>query len=142
MTDLQEKIKDTATSWLNAKLDGVIEANPRLSVFSKHIRRGLTRKIDEMVPKLEGIMPFITDDDGKLDIGSISTELLNAFDEMPVKTYSLLGIDIKIGKGVATASIPSNVLTDLIFDNGCITLTRADIEELLTELDNIPQAQQ
>lgn len=137
MTEIQEQIRDKTTAWLNAKLDSIIEANPRLSVFSKHIRRGLTRKIDDLTAKMDGIMPFITDEDGKLDIDGASGELLNAFDEMPVKSYSFVGIDVKVGKGAVTASIPSNIFTDLIFDNGSITLTRADIEELLAELQNI-----
>lgn len=56
---------------------------------------------------------------------------------MPVKSYPFIGIDVTVGKGTVTASIPSNIFTDLIFDNGSITLTRADIEELLAELQNI-----
>ena len=137
MTEGQEQIRDKATAWLNAKLDSIIEANPRLSVFSKHIRRGLARKIDDLTEKMDSIMPFITDEDGQLDIDSASGELLNAFDEMPVKSYSFMGIDVKVGKGSVTASIPSNIFTDLIFDNGSITLTRADIEELLSELNTV-----
>ncbi len=135
MTELQEKIRTAATNWVNAKLDGIIEANPRLSVFAKHIRRGLVRKIDEVIPKMDAIMPFITDDNGKLDFVSISDELLNAFDEMPVKTYAVMGIDVKVGRGAITATVPSNILTDLLFDNGSITLTRSDIEELVNDLN-------
>ncbi len=137
MTEIQEKIRTAATDWLNTKLDSIIDANPRLSVFSKHIRRGLTRKIDDLTAKMDVVMPFITDENGKLDIESTSGELLNAFDEMPVKSYSFMGIDVKVGKGAVTASIPSNIFTDLIFDNGSITLTRADIEELLSELNTV-----
>lgn len=136
MTELQEHIRTAAISWVNSKLDGIIEANPRLSVFSTHIRRGIHRKIDEAIPKLDAVMPFITDDNGKLDVVSISDELLNAFDEMPIRTYNFVGIDVKVGKGVITATAPRNILTDFFLDNGSMTLTRADIEELIAEIIN------
>lgn len=134
---LKQQILTASTEWLDAKLDAVVEANPRMAALSTYIRRGLKRKLADVVQQVDGFIPFIADESGEIDITDASSVLLNAFDEMPVQTQSFMGMTVKAGKGSITLSVPRNIFTDLFLDNGNITLSRADFEELVGQISNL-----
>lgn len=134
MTNFQLKVKDTISKWLIEQIDIAIENNPRLSFISKRLKSGVVKLIDQNIDKLKAIEPFITDENGNVDIKSISQELISAFEEMPERDYQISGIDIRVGKGNVSVNFPDSLLSTLFLDHNRLVFTKTDLMNLLNEM--------
>lgn len=134
MTNFQLKVKDTVSKWLIEQIDIAIENNPRLSFISKRLKSGVVKLIDQNIDKLKAIEPFITDENGNVDIKSISQELISAFEEMPERDYQISGIDIRVGKGNVSVNFPDSLLSTLFLDHNRLVFTKTDLLNLLNEM--------
>lgn len=134
MTNFQLKVKDTVSKWLIEQIDIAIENNPRLSFISKRLKSGVVKLIDQNIDKLKAIEPFITDENGNVDIKSISQELVSAFEEMPERDYQISGIDIRVGKGNVSVNFPDSLLSTLFLDHNRLIFTKTDLLNLLNEM--------
>lgn len=134
MTNFQLKVKDTVSKWLIEQIDIAIENNPRLSFISKRLKSGVVKLIDQNIDKLKAIEPFITDENGNVDIKSISQELISAFEEMPERDYQISGIDIRVGKGNVSVNFPDSLLSTLFLDHNRLIFTKTDLLNLLNEM--------
>lgn len=134
MTNFQLKVKDTISKWLIEQIDIAIENNPRLSFISKRLKSGVVKLIDQNIDKLKAIEPFITDENGNVDIKSISQELISAFEEMPERDYQISGIDIRVGKGNVSVNFPDSLLSTLFLDHNRLVFTKTDLLNLLNEM--------
>lgn len=134
MTNFQLKVKDTVSKWLIEQIDIAIENNPRLSFISKRLKNGVVKLIDQNIDKLKAIEPFITDENGNVDIKSISQELISAFEEMPERDYQISGIDIRVGKGNVSVNFPDSLLSTLFLDHNRLVFTKTDLLNLLNEM--------
>lgn len=135
MADVKQRLLDAGQEWIAKQIDIAVEHNPRLSFIAKRLKDGLNKNLTNNIDKIDPYLPFITDDKGQLNINSVSEELLNAFDEMPVRNYEFMGLDIRVGKGRVAVSFPDNIFTNLFLDNNKLLIDRGDLQELINELN-------
>lgn len=132
MNDIKQHLVTTAQTWLSQQIDIAVENNPRLAFIAKRLKDGLSNTIANKVDMIDPYLPFITDERGRLNINSVSEELLNAFDEMPVRDYQYMGLDIEVGKGRIAVMFPDNIFTNLFLDNNKLLLNRTDLQDLIS----------
>lgn len=135
MADVKQCLLNTGQEWIAKQIDIAVEHNPRLSFIAKRLKDGLSKTLTNKIDMIDPYLPFITDSKGELNIGSVSEELLNAFDEMPTRDYEYMGMDISIGKGRVSVCFPDNIFTNLFLDNNRLLIERSDIEELINGLN-------
>lgn len=126
-----DDIANNAASWIENKVDELTTVNPRLLVISPRLKKGLRKIILANKGKLEGFIPFLTDDNGDFDVVSLRSELQTAFADMPKREVDVMGLPIEIGKGEVSIALPSNILLDIFFDKSKISFTWDDIEDYL-----------
>lgn len=136
MGDIKKRLVEAGRVWIAQQVDSAIEHNPRLAFIAKRLKDGLGNALANKVDALDAYLPFITDENGKINVQSVSEELLNAFEEMPVRDYEVMGLDVSVGKGRIVALFPENILTGLFLDNNRLVIGRADLEELVKAFDN------
>lgn len=136
MEDIKRRLVEAGRVWIAQQVDSAVEHNPRLAFIAKRLKDGLGNALANKVDALDAYLPFITDESGKLNVQSVSEELLNAFEEMPVRDYEVMGLDVSVGKGRIVALFPENILTGLFLDNNRLVIGRADLEELVKAFDN------
>lgn len=136
MEDIKKRLVEAGRTWIAQQVDSAVEHNPRLAFIAKRLKDGLGNALANKVDALDAYLPFITDENGRINVQSVSEELLNAFEEMPVRDYEVMGMDVTVGKGRIVALFPDNLFTNLFLDNNRLVITRADIMELITALDN------
>lgn len=136
MEDIKKRLVEAGRTWIAQQVDSAVEHNPRLAFIAKRLKDGLGNALANKVDTLDAYLPFITDENGKINVQSVSEELLNAFEEMPVRDYEVMGLDVSVGKGRIVALFPENILTSLFLDNNRLVIGRADLEELVKALDN------
>lgn len=135
MTDIKQRLLDTGHEWIAKQIDIAVEHNPRLSFIAKRLKDGISKNLTNNIDKIDLYLPFITDDKGQLNINSVCEELLNAFEEMPVRNYEYMGLDIKLGKGRVVVSFPDNIFTNLFLDNNKLLICRDDLQDLINEFN-------
>lgn len=135
MTDIKQRLLDTGHEWIAKQIDIAVEHNPRLSFIAKRLKDGISKNLTNNIDKIDLYLPFITDDKGQLNINSVCEELLNAFEEMPVRNYEYMGLDIKLGKGRVAISFPDNIFTNLFLDNNKLLICRDDLQDLINEFN-------
>ena len=136
MKDIKQHLATMAQAWLSQQIDIAVEHNPRLAYIAKRLKDGLGNTIATKIDMLDPYLPFITNDKGRLNINSVSEELLNAFDEMPLREYQYMGLNIEVCKGRVVVMFPDNLLTNLFLDNHKLVLNRADVQDLFTIINN------
>lgn len=136
MENIKKRLVEAGRTWIAQQVDSAVEHNPRLAFIAKRLKDGLGNALANKVDAIEPYLPFITDESGKLNVQSVSGELLNAFEEMPVRDYEVMGLGVQVGKGRIVALFPDNLFTNLFLDNNRLVIGRADLEELVKVLDN------
>lgn len=134
MKDIKQQLVLAGQRWICAQIDVAVEHNPRLAFIAKRLKDGLGNTLTKKVDMIDPYLPFITDENGRMNIQSVGEELLNAFDEMPMRSYEYMGLNIELGKGYFTVIFPDNILASLFLDNNMLRIGRADIQELFNTL--------
>lgn len=134
MKDIKQQLVIAGQRWICAQIDVAVEHNPRLAFIAKRLKDGLGNTLAKKVDVIDAYLPFITDENGRMNIQSVGEELLNAFDEMPMRSYEYMGLNIELGKGYITVIFPDNILASLFLDNNMLRIGRADIQELFNTL--------
>jgi hypothetical protein len=134
MKDIKQQLVIAGQRWICAQIDVAVEHNPRLAFIAKRLKDGLGNTLAKKVDMIDAYLPFITDENGRMNIQSVGEELLNAFDEMPMRSYEYMGLNIELGKGYITVIFPDNILASLFLDNNMLRIGRADIQELFNTL--------
>ena len=128
--DVKQHIVKVGQQWITTQIDMAVEHNPRLSFIAHRLKDGLSNTLANKIDKIDPYLPFITDDNGQLNIGSASEELLSAFDEMPIRDYDFMGLDVSIGKGEVVVSFPDNIFTSIFLDHNRLTFGKEDLMDL------------
>lgn len=135
MADIKQKIVEVGRKWINEQVDIAVEHNPRLAYISKRLKDGLGNTLANKIDNIDPYLPYITDENGNFNIKSISEELLNAFSEMPVRDYEVMGLNMQVGKGRIVVMFPDNIFTNLLLDNNKLLIERTDIQELINMIE-------
>lgn len=136
MADIKQHLVEVGRKWINEQVDVAVEHNPRLSFIATRLKEGLGNMLANKVDMIDPYMPFITDERGQFNVTSVSEELLNAFDEMPVRDYDAMGLAMQVGKGRVVVMFPDNFFTNLLLDNNKLVFGRADLQEFFNALNN------
>lgn len=129
--DVKQQIVSAGNKWFATQIDMAVEQNPRLAYISKRLKAGVGNILADKVNLIDPYLPFVTDANGRLNIDSVSEELLNAFDEMPVRSYEVMGLDVEVGKGRIAVVFPDSIFANLLLDHNRWVVERADIQELI-----------
>ncbi len=127
----KEQILSTVSEWADKQINSLVASNPRMSMFAPRLKQGLENYIDKNESKIDNMLLFVTDKDGKLDITDMFDEGMRMFQEMPVQTHKLMGLNTHVGQGAIEIKMPDNFLVSMFMGNtGSIKITTADIMEL------------
>lgn len=136
MEDIKQHLVDVGRKWINEQVDVAVEHNPRLSFIATRLKDGLGNMLADKIDLIDPYMPFITDERGLFNIKSVSEELLNAFDEMPMRDYNAMGLVMQVGKGRVEVMFPDNFFTNLLLDNNKLIFGREDLQEFFNAVNN------
>lgn len=127
-----EKILDTINQWIDIKIDSLASNNPNIALSSPRIKRGLHNILKQNKEAIEALMPFLTDDEGNIDIHNLKSEVLTIFNGLPQGEYEIGSMKILTDRGLMTLIIPDNILWRVFLgDIKSIKFNTNDIEELL-----------
>ena len=133
--DVKQHIVKVGQQWITTQIDMAVEHNPRLSFIARRLKDGLCNTLANKIDRIDPYLPFITDERGNMNIGSVSDELLGAFDEMPVRDYDFMGLDVSVGKGKIVVSFPDNIFTNIFLDHNRLTFGKEDLMDLVKLLN-------
>ena len=128
--DVKQHIVKVGQQWITTQIDMAVEHNPRLSFIARRLKDGLCNTLANKIDRIDPYLPFITDERGNMNIGSVSDELLSAFGEMPIRDYDFMGLDVSVGKGEIVVSFPDNIFTNIFLDHNRLTFGKEDLMEL------------
>lgn len=127
----KEQVISTITEWADTHIDTIVEANPRMAILAPRLKQGLFNYLHQKENILDKGLLFITDKDGKLDVGDFFEEAVKMFDEMPIQSKKFFGLDVNIGRGAIEAKMPDNFFVNMLMGStGSIKFTSADFMEL------------
>ena len=132
--DIKKQMVEAGSKWFATQIDIAVEQNPRLAYISKRLKNGVANILAEKVDMVDPYLPFLTDSNGKFNFNSVGEELLNAFDEMPIRSYEAIGLDVEIGKGRIAIVFPDSIFTSLLLDHNRWVIEREDIMDLINML--------
>lgn len=118
--------------WIDRKVDMLAAENPRIMLLSPRLKKGLYNYVAQNKSMIEPIMPFITDEEGNIDIGSMRDEVMDIWDNMPQGEYDLKGFKVYTDKSSVKIEIPKTPLFSILLgDIKTIKFSDTDIEEFL-----------
>lgn len=129
----------TMRKWIDSRIEGFVEAYPKLAVAEKYMKRGahnyLSMGDNRLSSMIDGISLFIFDEEGNLDLETVFDDILNMFANMEEKPFDIGFLKGRFGKGALSVDIPDNAITSILFgDTGTIRITKSDFLELKTML--------
>jgi hypothetical protein len=118
--------------WIGQKVDALAATSPRLVLFAPRIKQGLSNILRQYSGKIEPLLPFITDEDGRVNIGSMRDEILAIFGDMPKGEYQLGEFTIYTDKASVKVQLPQGQLWGILFgDLKTVKFGESDVEDLI-----------
>lgn len=135
ITTFKNNIFDTLQSWIDERIDSLVENNPRLQIASVYIKRGvknyILREHDKINSFIDNATLFLCDESGSIDTETLFNDMMNVFCDMEEVPFGKGFIQGTIGKGTIRFALPNNPVVNILFgDTGAIKITEADILEL------------
>lgn len=123
--------------WIGQKVDALAATSPRLVLFAPRIKQGLSNILRQYSGKIEPFLPFITDEDGRMNIGSMRDEILAIFGDMPKGEYQFGEFTIYTDKASLKVQLPQGQLWGILFgDLKTVKFGESDVEDLIDLFNN------
>lgn len=127
----KEQIISTFENWASTKIDTLVSNSPNMAMVAPRLKNGMSNYIAKNSDKIDNMLLFFTDKEGKLDVGNFFEEATKVFDDMPIQTHKIFGMDLNVGKGAVELDIPQNFFTSMLMgSNNSVKLTSADFMEI------------
>jgi hypothetical protein len=127
-----EELLNNIRKWIEMKVDALASGSPQMVLFAPRMKKGIYNIIKQNIGKIEPIMPFITDEDGNIDIGDMRSEIVDIFEGMPSGDYQIGAFRIVTDKASVKVEIPEGVLWSVIFgDLKTIKFGTKDVEDFI-----------
>lgn len=118
--------------WIGQKVDALAATSPRLVLFAPRIKQGLSNILRQYSGKIEPLLPFLTDEDGRMNIGSMRDEILAIFGDMPKGEYQFGEFTIYTDKASVKVQLPQGQLWGILFgDLKTVKFGESDVEDLI-----------
>lgn len=118
--------------WIGQKVDALASTSPRLVLFAPRIKQGLSNILRQYSGKIEPLLPFLTDEDGRMNIGSMRDEILAIFGDMPKGEYQFGEFTIYTDKASVKVQLPQGQLWGILFgDLKTVKFGESDVEDLI-----------
>lgn len=136
ITQLKEKISESADFWIEQRIDDLVAKNPRLQVATVYMKRGaknyFAREKGRLMKMLDGAEIFLADKDGNVNMETVMDDAIKLFETMDAIPFDLGFVTGSIGKGKVKINLPeNNFLVRLLFgDDEAIIITSNDFKEL------------
>lgn len=128
---MEELLKNIKT-WVEMKIDALAAGNPQMALFAPRIKKGIYNLIKQNIGKIEPIMPFLTDEDGNIDIGDMRSEVIDIFEGMPSGEYQMGAFRIVTDKASVKIEVPDGVLWQILLgDIKSVKFGTKDVEDLI-----------
>lgn len=128
---MEELLKNIKT-WVEMKIDALAAGNPQMVIFAPRIKKGIYNLIKQNIGKIEPIMPFLTDEDGNIDIGDMRSEVIDIFEGMPSGEYQMGAFRIVTDKASVKIEVPDGVLWQILLgDIKSVKFGTKDVEDLI-----------
>lgn len=132
---LKEDLKRNLQTWAEGKIDTLCAERPKMKYASVYLKRGLRNWIAREDARLDsmtdGVLLFVTDENGCVNTDVVIQDLVGMFKEMDVQQAHVGSFLVEYGKGELKIAIPHNPLLDLVFgDLGEVKITSEDLLEM------------
>lgn len=132
---LKGDLKQNFQTWAEGKIDALCAERPKMKYASVYLRRGLRNWIAREDARLDsmtdGVLLFVTDENGCVNTDVVIQDLVGMFKEMEVQQARVGSFLVEYGKGELKIAIPHNLLLDLVFgDLGEVKITSEDLLEM------------
>lgn len=132
-----DEILKVINVWIGQKVDALAATSPRLALFAPRIKQGLSNILRQYSGKIEPLLPFITDEDGRVNIGSMRDEILAIFGDMPKGEYQFGEFTIYTDKASVKVQLPQGQLWGILFgDLKTVKFGESDVEDLIDLFNN------
>lgn len=134
-SQFKEDMKNNIMKWAMGKIDQLCEGRPSLKTASPYLKRGLRNYISRTGEKADrmtdGLLMFVTDEDGNINTDIIVSDFVEMFRSMDVHQERIGSFIVEYGGGEIKVNIPHNPFMDMIFGElGQIKITAEDILEI------------
>lgn len=127
-----DKLIKNLDEWIGYKVDAIVSNNQKLAFFAPRIKKGLHNLIVQNKSMIEQIMPFITDEEGNVDIGNMRNEILSIWNDMPQGKYQMGAFTIETDKGWIKLHIPETALYNILLgDLKSVKFGTNDVEDFI-----------
>ena len=127
-----EELLSNIRQWVEMKIDALAAGSPQIALFAPRMKKGIYNLIKQNIGKIEPIMPFLTDEDGNIDIGDMKSEIIDIFEGMPSGEYQMGAFKIVTDKASVKVEIPEGVIWSIVFgDLKTIKFGTKDVEDLI-----------
>jgi hypothetical protein len=127
-----EELLINIKTWVEMKIDALAAGNPQMALFAPRIKKGIYNLIKQNIGKIEPIMPFLTDEDGNIDIGDMRSEVIDIFEGMPSGEYQMGAFRIVTDKASVKIEVPDGVLWQILLgDIKSVKFGTKDVEDLI-----------
>lgn len=124
------KLKTAVCKWLDKHIDTLLEKSPVANIFKHRIHKGIKEIILGNID-FDMILPFLTDEDGFLNIKDLKNEIIDSIQSMPQYKYEIGGTEVCIGNGKIALTMKDNIISS-IFLGGVnqVIFGISDLEDL------------
>lgn len=134
-SQFKEDMKNNIMKWAIGKIDQLCEGRPSLKTASPYLKRGLRNYIARSSEKADrmadGLLMFVTDEDGNINTDIIVSDFVEMFRSMDVHQERIGSFLVEYGGGEIKVNIPHYPFMDMIFGElGQIKITAEDILEI------------
>ena len=129
------KIKNAVEMWLDKKIDELLSKNPQSALFQRRLKKGIKEIIMDNV-NFDVILPFLTDDNGYLNVSSLKDELMQGLRDLHNFHHHFGNNELIIDNNKIMLRMPDNIITSLFLGGiNEVTLTVEDINELFNIME-------
>lgn len=122
-----QKIYNALDIWTGSLVDQLM-SNTSLRVRAK---RGISKIIRDRL-NLDMVMPFLEDENGELEVDSLSSEVMELLATLPPQTMTIGPVEVVFSGEDIKMSWPKNIFTTmLVGDIKSLRLTSTDIKDLV-----------
>ena len=124
------KLKTAVCKWLDKHIDTLLEKSPMASIFKHRIHKGIKEIILGNID-FDIVLPFLTDEDGFLNIKDLKNEIIDSIQSMPQYKYDISGTEIVIGNGRIMLTMKDNIISNMFLGGvNQVIFSTSDLEDL------------
>ena len=135
VTELKEKLLDSADVWADARIDDMVKASPMLAIPSVYMKRAahniIAKNKESLDKSIDNATLFIADENGNIDADTIFADMMQMLKAVEDYHFDFGIVHGHISNGAISIDLPDNIATAILFGSKrSINFTEEDFVEL------------